>query len=196
MGDDFVLSGERAALGLLRGEYAPLLAPWFNDPAVRQGLAHRGLVDEHAETQWLERVSEQASQPRPSQVVFAIHDRSDGALVGVTGLEEIDWAFGRCVLGIFLGRRRGTGIGTEATRLALTWAFAIMGLQNVLLETYAYNEQAQRAYLAAGFKPIGRRRNAVVALGERHDVILMDAVPADVDLSALTRLRSGGAEAS
>ncbi len=187
----FLLSGERAALGALRGEYAPQLSPWFNDPEVRRGLAHRGIVDEHAERRWIEQMSEKASEYRPSTVTFAIHDRADGALVGAMGLEGIDWAFGRCELGIFVGRRRGTGIGTDAVRLALSWAFTIMGLHNVLLETYDFNEPARRAYLAAGFREIGRRRDAVVALGKRHDVILMDATPADLEVDALATLRPG-----
>ncbi len=187
----FLLSGERAALGPLRSEYAPQLSPWFNDPEVRRGLAHRGIVDEHAERQWIEQMSAKAAEYRPSTIVFAIHDRADGALVGVTGLEQIDWAFGRCELGIFVGQRRGTGLGTDAVRLALAWAFTIMGLHNVMLETYAFNEAAQRAYTAAGFREIGRRRDAVVALGERRDVILMDATPDDLDQNALAGLRPG-----
>jgi hypothetical protein len=36
---DFILEGERAALGMLRREHLPLLASWFNDPEVRGGLA-------------------------------------------------------------------------------------------------------------------------------------------------------------
>jgi diamine N-acetyltransferase len=185
----FLLSGERAALGPLRIDYAPQLSPWFNDPVVRQGLAHRGLVDEQAERRWIEKMGDQAAEYRPSTIVFAIHDRADGAVVGVLGLERIDWAFGRCELGIFVGQRRGTGLGTDACRLALAWAFTIMSLHNVMLETYAYNEAALRAYRAAGFREIGRRRDAVVALGRRHDVILMDATPDDLERDALAELR-------
>lgn len=188
-GPAHLLEGERAALGALRTEYAPQLSQWFNDPEVRQGLAHRGIVDEHAERQWIEKVSRGGADYRPNTIVFALHDRADDAVVGVLGLEKIDWAFGRCELGIFVGQRRGTGLGTDACRLALAWAFTIMGLHNVMLETYAYNEPALRAYRAAGFKEIGRRRGAVVALGRRHDVILMDATPDDLDRDALAGLR-------
>ena len=46
---EFLLSGERAALGLLDRRHLPKLAAWFNDPETRRGLAHRGLVNEEAE---------------------------------------------------------------------------------------------------------------------------------------------------
>ena len=172
---EFLISGERAALGMLRREQLPRLAAWFNDPDVRRGLAHRGIVNEDAETAWYEHVTEAARQPRPAEVAFAIHDAADGELVGVCGLENIDHNFSRGEFGIFLGQRRGTGIGTDATRLVLEWAFTIIGLHNVMLESYQFNEQAMRAYQRAGFRVIGTRRDSVRALGRRWDSILMDA---------------------
>lgn len=173
----FLLSGERAALGTLERAHLARVAAWFNDPEVRRGLAHRGLVNEDAETAWYERTTAAAGQPRPTEMAFAIHDAADGELVGVCGLESIDHNFLRADFGIYLGQRRGTGIGTDATRLALQWAFTIIGLRNVMLESYEYNEHAIRAYERAGFKIIGRRRDAVRALGKRWDTVLMDAVP-------------------
>ena len=172
---EFLISGERAALGMLRRDHQPRLAAWFNDPDVRRGLAHRGIVNEDAETAWYEHVTETARQPRPAEVAFAIHDAADGELVGVCGLENIDHNFSRGEFGIFLGQRRGTGIGTDATRLVLEWAFTIIGLHNVMLESYQFNEQAMRAYQRAGFRVIGTRRDSVRALGRRWDSILMDA---------------------
>jgi RimJ/RimL family protein N-acetyltransferase len=184
---EFLISGERAALGLLRREQLPRLAAWFNDPDVRRGLAHRGIVNEDAETAWYEHVTEAARQPRPSEVGFAIHDAADGELVGVCGLENIDHNFSRADFGIFLGQRRGTGIGTDATRLVLDWAFTIIGLHNVMLESYEFNEQAIRAYERAGFQLIGTRRDSVRALGRRWDSILMDATAEGFDSPVLGR---------
>ncbi len=184
---EFLISGERAALGLLRREQLPRLAAWFNDPDVRRGLAHRGIVNEDAETAWYEHVTEAARQPRPSEVGFAIHDAADGEPVGVCGLESIDHNFSRADFGIFLGQRRGTGIGTDATRLVLDWAFTIIGLHNVMLESYEFNEQAIRAYERAGFQLIGTRRDSVRALGRRWDSILMDATAEGFDSPVLGR---------
>jgi diamine N-acetyltransferase len=171
----FLVSGERAALGSLEREHLARLSRWFNDPEVRRGLAHRGIVNEDAETAWYERMTAAAGEPRPTEVAFAIHDAADGELVGVCGLENIDHNFSRADFGIFLGQRRGAGIGADATRLVLDWAFTIIGLHNVMLESYEFNDQAIRAYERAGFQVIGRRRDAVRALGRRWDSVLMDA---------------------
>jgi diamine N-acetyltransferase len=185
----YVLTGERAALGPLHRDQLADFARWINDPEVRLGLSYRGLASEDAELKWYEDMAEQGRQPRPTAAVFAIHDAADDALVGVCGIEGIDHHFARGDLGIFLGRRRGTGIGGDATRLALDWAFNMLGLHNVMLETYEFNEQARRAYERAGFREIGRRRDAVQVLGRRWDSILMDATAADFESPVLAKLR-------
>jgi diamine N-acetyltransferase len=189
MTEDFVLTGGRAALGPLKREHLPSFARWINDPEVRRGLAYRGLANEDAELKWYEQMTEAGREPRPTAIGFSVHDAADGELVGVCGIEGIDHHFARAELGIFLGRRRGTGIGTDAVRLALDWAFNMLGLQNVMLETYEFNEQARRAYERAGFRMIGRRRDAVSVFGRRWDSFLMDATPADFESPVLGRLR-------
>jgi RimJ/RimL family protein N-acetyltransferase len=174
---DFIVTGERAALGMVRREHLPALASWFNDPEVRRGLSHRGVVNVEGEEKWYEEVTEAGRAPRPTMVAFAVHAADDAELVGACSLEGIDHNFLRADFGIFLGRRRSEGIGGDAVRLVLDWAFEILGLRNVMLETYDFNETALRAYERAGFREIGRRRDAVLALGRRHDSILMDATP-------------------
>ena len=186
---DFILVGKRAALGMLRREHVPDLATWFNHPEVRCGLAHRGFVNVEAEEKWFETMTKAGSAPRPTAIAFAVHSAADGELVGGCSLEEIDHNFLRASFGIFLGRRRREGIGSDATRLTLDWAFHIIGLRNVMLEVYDFNEGAMRAYERAGFREIGRRRDAVLAVGARRDSILMDATVADFDSPVLARLR-------
>jgi diamine N-acetyltransferase len=186
---DFILVGERAALGILRREHLPELATWFNDPEVRRGLAHRGLVNVEAEEKWFEAMTEAGGAPRPTAIAFAVHSAEEGELVGACSLEEIAHNFLRAEFGIFLGRGAARESAANATRLTLDCAFHILGLRNVMLETYDFSEGAVRAYERAGFRVIGPRRDAVLALGARRDSILMDATITDFDSPVLARLR-------
>jgi diamine N-acetyltransferase len=79
-------------------------------------------------------------------------------------------------------------LGIDATRLSLDWAFHILGLRNVMLETNDFNEAALRAYERAGFRLIGRRRDAVRALGRRWDSLLMDATAEEFESPRLAQL--------
>jgi len=63
------------------------------------------------------------AEREPKGVGFTIYDRSDGAPVGTGGLFQIAHAHGRAAFGIPIGERRGQGLGAEATRLVLDFAF-------------------------------------------------------------------------
>lgn len=71
---------------------------------------------------------------------------------------------------------RGRGLGTEATRLVLQYAFGMLGLHRVELGYFSNNPRAGAAYLAAGFRVEGRRREAFRFDDERHDEVLMSAL--------------------
>jgi RimJ/RimL family protein N-acetyltransferase len=171
-----LLRGRRVGLGPLRRELLPLYLRWRCDLEVRKGMAYR------RQPHTLESMSAwfaEATRHGNDDVHFTIYDLRDLAPVGTALLVDVDFRNGTAEFGILLGERRGQGLGTEATSLALHWAFTMLGLHNVLLVTYAWNVQAIRAYLRAGFREIGRRREAVLTMGKRHDEVVMDAVADD-----------------
>ena len=174
---DLIVIGERVALGPLRREMAATYARWLNQEDVRFPLVNVGISTPETEEAWVDDVIKKGAEREPETAGFTIYDRSDGAPVGTTTLFKISHLQGTCHFGIFLGERRGAGLGTEATRLTLGWAFRTLGLRNVMLEVMAWNEAAIRAYERAGFRRIGVRRQAAMSRGEQVDIVLMDAVP-------------------
>lgn len=187
-----VLRGERVALGVLEPSLAPLLARWRTELDMRQGGNDMRLRDAQGELAWIaDRVAE-SQERRPTTVTFVVHDLTDLAPVGWTTLMDMDHLHGTGTFGIGLGDRRGRGLGREATRLTLDWAFFVIGLRNVWLETSAWNEGAIRAYRAAGFQEIGRRRGAALEWGRRWDLVLMDVVPEGFDSPVLAGLAPAG----
>jgi diamine N-acetyltransferase len=76
---------------------------------------------------------------------------------------------------------RGKGYGTAVTRLVLDYAFTVENLHNVVLDTAAHNERAIRAYTRAGFRIIGRRRQALCWGNTRYDSVLMDCLSTDFE---------------
>lgn len=176
---DLVLCGERAALGPLRRDLAETYARWVNDLETGTTLGFPGLATPASEETWVDEALREMGGHRPTAAHFTIYDRADDAPVGTCGLMGIDWPAGTARLGIVIGERdrRGRGLGTEATRLTLVWAFTRIGLHNVLLQVLPTNTAGIRAYERAGFRPVGTRRGAAWAGGRRQDELLMDAVP-------------------
>ena len=130
---DYVLEGERAALGPLRKDLADTYRRWVNDLEVRNGILNPGLYALEAEEAWVDEAIAESAGRHPQQAGFTIYDRGDGSPVGTSGLHGIDWRYCRATFGIAIGAGRGRGLGTEATRLTLDWGFHILGLQNVML---------------------------------------------------------------
>jgi diamine N-acetyltransferase len=177
---DLVVVGERVALGTIRKDLAATYARWVNSEGVRYGLGNISLASRESEEKWVDDVLEKGAKRPPEVAEFTIYDRTDGAPVGTVGLFDIEHEHGSAEFGILLGERRGQGLGTEATRLILRWAFETLGLRNVMLQVLAWNAEAQGAYERAGFRRIGVRRGAAMSRAKHVDVVLMDAVPEDL----------------
>ena len=182
---DFIVVGDKVALGPLRRDLAADYARWMNDPEVRDGLNQMGIATPQSQEKWVEDNLERAARSEPDVVEFTVYDRKDSAPVGTAGLLAISHAHGTAEFAIALGERRGQGLGTEATRLVLDFAFHVLHLRNVLLETLAWNAAGLAAYERAGFRRIGARRGARISRGQPTDVVLMDAVPEDFGASVL-----------
>jgi diamine N-acetyltransferase len=182
---DFIVAGEKVALGPLRADLAAVYARWKNQFEVRGGLDYMGIATPQSEEKWVQENIEKGAKREPEAVEFTVYDRTDASPVGHTGLFRICHAHGTATFGISLGERRGQGLGTEATRLVLDFGFYVLQLRNVLLETLEWNVAGLTAYERAGFRRAGVRRGAVMSRGRATDIVLMDAIPEDFGPSAL-----------
>jgi diamine N-acetyltransferase len=177
---DLIVVGELVALGPLRRDLAATYARWVNSAEVREGLLNLGIDTPATAEAWVDEQVKKGVERPPAAAGFTIYDRSDDAPVGTIGLFDISYAHSSAELGIAIGDRRGQGLGTEAVRLVLGWAFRTLGLHNVILGALAWNEGGLRAYERAGFRRIGIRRGGATSRGVRTDVVLMDAIPDDI----------------
>ena len=69
----------------------------------------------------------------------------------------------------------------------LMYAFTTLGLHNVMLVVYAYNEAGYRAYQKAGFREFGRRE-AVWMGGRLWDAISMECLATECASPVLGRV--------
>lgn len=168
--------GDKVALGPTEKRMALDFARWENDFAVTvmSGSSLRPLSLALME----ERMARASKEEVTDAVVFAIYERASLRCIGNTGLSHIDRIHRNAEYSILIGEKDcwGKGYGTETTILMLDYAFTALGLHNVLLSTYGYNERAVRAYTRAGFRVIGRRREAARLGDQVYDVIFMDCL--------------------
>jgi diamine N-acetyltransferase len=173
------LAGEHVALGPLHRGLLPLLTRWDNEFRTVDlgGETPRPQSPEALAAVWERLIAGE----RDGWIGFTIYELPELRPIGVTNLRDIGGPHRTAEFGIAIAEPelRGRGYGTEATRLVLEYGFRTLGLHNVLLDTTADNVAALRCYANAGFREIGRRRQAHWRDGRLLDVVFMDCLSDD-----------------
>ena len=181
------LAGSKVALGPRRRDLVPFYMKWMNDFEVTHPYGTR------FRTRTLEGVEagyDQASKGGTDYADFTIYERSTLRPIGNTALEDIDHFDRTAKLVLLIGEKDcwGKGYGTETSVLMLDYGFTGLGLHNIMLTVFSFNERAKRAYLSAGFRVIGRRREAHRLAGQAYDVIYMDCLASEFQSPVLHHL--------
>ncbi len=162
----------RADLETLRG--------FVNDPEVMQFSNQYHPVSDAEQAAWFESIGR-----AQDSVWFALDDvqGNEPKLVGTCCLVGIDWVSRLAELRIRIGDKDawGGGLGTEATRLLLGYAFEGLNLERVWLRVFATNERAIRMYEKVGFQREGTLRRASFINGQMLDVVVMGVLREEIE---------------
>ena len=123
---------------------------------------------------WLAKVCQ-----APDRADWAIIRESDDAFLGEAVLNELDEENRSVSFRISLAGEFGKGYGTEATRLAVGYAFEVACLHRVHLEVFNHNPRARRVYEKCGFTAEGEHRDALWWDGEWHNTTTMAILSTD-----------------
>ena len=182
------LHGERATLRPFQESDLPLIRAALADPEVNRltGSTHTSAVPpsvpEEPLRQWYSTRSDQ-----DDRLDLMIEGRATGRWVGEVVLNEWDEGNEACGFRILVGPDgQNRGLGSEATRLIVDYAFEHLPLHRIELEVYTFNPRAQQVYRKAGFVEEGRRRDALLYDGERIDAILMAVLKTDWEAARLS----------
>ena len=184
------LVGEKVALGPIRRDLLPLSTRWMNDFEVCRNLATGWRpVTPESEVEWYENASR-----REHDRLFLIYELSTLRPIGHAGLHRIDLLHRTAEYGIFIGEKDcwNRGYGTEVTSLVLDYGFTGLNLHNIFLWAIAFNQGGIRAYEKAGFRVIGRRREAHWLGGRAYDMVFMDCLATEFQSPVLGKLLPEG----
>ena len=108
------------------------------------------------------------------KVIFAIRHKISNKIIGITGLDNIQWNNGAATLFIGIGDKEhtGKGFGKEALKMLIDFGFYEFNLHRIQLNVIAYNEKAIRLYEGLGFVKEGVYREFLNRGGKRVDLYL------------------------
>jgi len=159
------VSGDRVDLCAVSEEDVDFLRDTVDDPAVWPTIAARTPTTEKQEREWYEERA--SSDDGGVNFVVAV----DGESVGTVGVHGVDDVNGSAELGIFLAEEFwGEGYGTEAARLATTYAFDQHRRHRVTARVFEGNEGSIRIWEKLGYELEGVHRDEVFVDGTYTDV--------------------------
>lgn len=155
----------------------PLYARWYGDEEIWRLTSW---MSQPMQPAAVERLFEEREKSSIDDS-FAIHREGEDEPVGVIGLSNISEANASADLSVIVGETeaRDQGLGTEAIRLILGYAFEKLGLNSVALSVFDFNKAAIHTYENLGFEREGRMREAIRRDDEFHDAILMRILASD-----------------
>ncbi len=126
---------------------------------------------------WLLKRLLKTDAKRSDRATFGIFDERE-AFIGTTELYDVRGD--QATLGIIIGERThwATGYGPEAMHALLGYAFDVLGMQLVRLNTFGDNVRAQRAFKKVGFREVDRRVDAAGRVDVRMELLRAEWHPA------------------
>jgi RimJ/RimL family protein N-acetyltransferase len=165
---------------MLRGELVVLRARLEADVPILEDELHgdvKGTSRSSGRPWWPLSPGAEASryritEPSDKEARFSVVELATDTLAGAAVLNEID-TYGRSAnIGLMLRPAfRGKGFGTDIVRVLCDYAFTVLGLHRVAMDTLADNHAMISAARKAGFTQEGVLREAAWSLGAFHDLV-------------------------
>ncbi len=169
---DDLFAGKLVRLTAPRPEDKEAMAKWSQDAEYLRLLNYDPARPRAAD--FFTHNVEEEKKREANEFDFRIRTLADDKLIGFVEL-DVTWNHQNAWVGIGIGEAdyRGKGYGSDALRVAVSYAFRELGLYRVSLGVFAYNQRAIRAYEKVGFVHEGALRAALYRDGQRYDQLFM-----------------------
>jgi [ribosomal protein S5]-alanine N-acetyltransferase len=132
---------------------------WLNDSDTVKGLATEAGTNLSSLISYV-----QSAIDNTNTTMLAICDVASRKHIGNIKLDNFDWIANTCELGILVGDKNywAKGIGYEACKLILLFAFNELEIRKVILAVYENNTSAIKLYEKLGFIKEGQLRKHIM----------------------------------
>lgn len=168
-----IVSGQNIYFRKMDLSDTSLIVQWRNSDFVRAKFIYQNPFTREDHENWIRTMIDTGKA-----IQFIICLNENDLPIGSVYIRDIDQSHNKGEYGIFIGELeyQGRGIGTEATKLTIDYAFNTLKLHRLILRVFANNEQAIRSYEKAGFTKEAYLRDDVLIQGKYRDIVLMAVI--------------------
>lgn len=139
----------RLSIEALSEEHESLYCGLFTDPVTMRHVGPPLSMDRARRR--FRRTLELARRDQPTGLLFSICEKASGRHIGICALQNIDRVRSRAEVGVMLlSAWHGQGFGTEALRLVLRTAFAVLAIDEVWGQFDPSHVAVERMNIRAG----------------------------------------------
>lgn len=170
---DLKIKGSQIYLRPITIEDTDLVVRWRNSEKVVQNFIYRKNISREDHINWFHNKIE------TGQVMqFIICDLQTDKPLGSIYLQNFNESSRQAEEGIFLGEEEayGRGIGTEAAKLMLEYAFSVLKLHKLTARVLSYNQGSRKMHEKAGYEMESYLRDELFLDGKYEDLIFYGAI--------------------
>ena len=163
-----MIKGEKVNLRPVEMKDLDMFVVWRNDPASRRNFFTPLLINPGGQKNWYETLL-----TNQNKIIFAVDDL-EGNLVGLIGMDNIDWRNQVFEGGpiLFSPEERSKGYAEESIRLMINYAFMELNLRRMYVSCFPFNPIVE-LMMWYGFQEEGVLRLAVYSQGKFYDKIIL-----------------------
>ena len=166
---EYFLKGERVALRPYREEDFEFIHQWVNDEKTTFYMFTGQCPTSLSTSRSIYKEQFESSL----NVVFIVENIQTQTPIGMAGLYDINPTARKTEFRILLGKDRGRGLGTEATKLVTNYGFERLNMNRIFLGVTEENAGAVKAYKNAGYKVEGILKEDLYRNGKYYNSIRM-----------------------
>lgn len=168
-----MIKGQQIYLRPITAQDTELVVQWRNSPSVVENFIYRKPISTKEHMDWFENKVLKGLVHQ-----FIICRNEDGMPLGSVYLQNFEEEHSKAEEGIFLSgeQAHGKGIGTEAAKLMLDYAFGELGLHKVSARVLAYNKASIRMHEKAGYVQEAYFKQELFLNGKYEDLIFLGAI--------------------
>lgn len=170
---DLRIKGSQIYLRPITIEDTDNVVRWRNDKKIVQNFIYRKNISKEEHLNWLH------NKVETGQVIqFIICDLQTDKPLGSIYLQNFNETTRQAEEGIFLGEDEayGRGIGTEAAKLMLEYAFTTLKLHKLTARVLSYNQGSRRMHEKAGYQKESYLKDELFLDGKYEDLIFYGAI--------------------
>lgn len=165
---DLILKGTYIYLRPICVEDTERVVRWRNDRNVVKNFIDRTPLSQEIHLDWLNNKVQKGCVHQ-----FVVCRNIDKMPLGSVYLQNFEEKNKKAEEGIFLGEEQayGKGVGTEAAKLMLNYAFEYLKLHKVLARVLAYNQASLRMHQKAGYVQEAYFKDELFLDGKYEDLV-------------------------